>query len=105
MSRMTKFLKQKCSYEKALRNPQGEVQLDAYGEVQYEEEKTLKCRREKTIRDVQTPTGAILRSSTRYFFDDGIVAEASDRVDGRPILEVEEYVNQLGKIEGYKCYV
>lgn len=105
MSRLTKFLKQKCSWEPALRDGTGKVQLDAFGEVQYGPAKILKCRREKTIQDVQTNTGAILRSSTRYFTDESAEINADDRLDGKVVLTVNEYTNQLGKTEGYESYV
>lgn len=105
MSRMSKFLKQECSFERAKRNADGSVQLDKFGDVMYESPVTLKCRRERIVKDVQTATGAILRSSTRYFTDEIQPIEADDRFDGKTILQVEEYVNQLGRIEGYESYV
>lgn len=105
MSRMTKFLKQTCTFEKALRDENGTVQLDKFGEVVYGEPVELKCRRERIIKDVQTNTGAILRSSTRYFTDEVQAIDADDRIDGKTVLETEEYINQLGKVEGYESYV
>lgn len=105
MSRMTKFLKQQCVFEQAQRDSNGKVLLDRYGEILYEPPVTIKCRREKIIKDVQTNTGAILRSSTRYFTDETRVVDAGDRFDGKVVLEVEEYTNQLGLTEGYESYV
>lgn len=105
MSRMTKFLKQTCSFEKALRNSDGTTKLDKFGEVMYAAPKSIKCRRERIIKDVQTNTGAILSSSTRYFVDEVQVIEPDDRFDGKAVLEVEEYVNAQGATEGYECYV
>lgn len=105
MSRITKFLKQTCSYEAALRDDLGKVQLDAFGEVLYAPARVLRCRREKTVQDVQTNTGAVLRSSTRYFTDESVEINADDRLDGKTVLTVEEYTNQLGKTEGYESYV
>lgn len=105
MSRMSKFLKQTCVLEKALRDPNGSTKLDKFGEIMYDSPQTIKCRRERIIKDVQTNTGAILRSSTRYFTDDSVVVEADDRLDGRAIVEVEEYINAKGEPEGYESYV
>ena len=76
---MTKFLNQKCSYEQAKRNKFGEAQLDDYGEVQYNSRRSVKCRREQTVQDMQTGNGAILRSSTRYFIDSSVQLKADDR--------------------------
>lgn len=105
MSRMTKFLKQTCVFERMKRNDEGTAVLDKFGEPQYEAPKKLKCRREKLVKDIQTNTGAILRSTTRYFLDESQPIETEDRLDGKTILSVEEYINQLGATEGYECYV
>ena len=54
---------------------------------------------------MQTSNGAVLRSSTRYYTDESRAIEADDRFDGKAVLEVEEYTNQLGNTEGYESYV
>jgi len=102
---MTKFLKQTCVFEKALRNEDGTTKLDKFGEVMYAVPKKLKCRREKIIKDVQTNTGAILSSSTRYFTDETQPIDPDDRFDGKVVLEVSEYINSQGLPEGYESYV
>lgn len=105
MSRMTKYLKQTCMYEQCKRNINGGVLLDKYGEPQYEVPVQIKCRRESIVQDVQTNTGAILKSSTRYFVDDKYSIQSNDKFDGKCILKVAEYTNQFGKAEGFECYV
>lgn len=105
MSRMTKFLKQTCVFESAKRTLNGDVKLSTYGDIEYDKPKTVKCRREKYVKDVMTGTGAILKASSRYFLDESIPINADDRLDGHVVLSVEEYTNQLGKCEGYECYV
>ena len=105
MSRITKYLRQKCSYEKLKRDKSGKSLLDKFGEPQYEAAEIIKCRREETIQDVQTSTGAILKSSTRYLTDEKHPVAANDRLDGKIVLKVQEYVNQFGAIEGYESYV
>ena len=105
MSRMTKYLKQKCTYEKLKRDKDGKVLLDKYGDPLYEAPVAIKCRRETTIQDVQTSTGAILKSSTRYFTDDKQSINAGDKLDGNAVLKVQEYVNQFGVAEGFESYV
>lgn len=105
MSRITKFLKQKCTYEKLQRGEDGKVLLDMYGEPLYEAPVVIKCRRETTIQDVQTNTGAILKSTTRYFTDEKHSIKANDKLDGKTVLKVQEYINQFGKPEGFESYV
>lgn len=105
MSRVTKYLRQKCTYEQLKRRENGEVLLDKFGEPQYEAPVVIKCRRETTIQDVQTNTGAILKSSTRYFTDDKHTIQADDKLDGAAVLKTQEYINQFGETEGFESYV
>lgn len=105
MSRMTKYLKQQCVLEPVDRDLEGQPRLDKYGEPEYDPAIVIKCRREGYVRDVQTNTGAVLRSNTRYFFDASVPIYIGDKLDGKPALAVEEYTNHLGKVEGYECYV
>ena len=105
MSRMTKYLRQSCMYEKCKLKADGTVSLDKFGEPQYEAPVQIKCRREVSIQDVQTNTGAILKSNTRYFIDGKHTMHADDKLDGKCVLKVTEYTNQLGKTEGFECYV
>lgn len=105
MSRMTKYLKQKCSYQKLKLDANGKVLLDKYGEPQYEAPVIIPCRCEKVIQEVQTNTGAILKSSTRFFTDDKHSIQANDKLDNKTVLKVQEYVNQFGVVEGFESYV
>lgn len=105
MSRITKYLRQLCSYEPALRDSKGNVLHDKFGEPLYSDPTIIKCRREETIQDVQTSTGAILKSSTRYLLDGMHKIQADDLLDGKPVLKVQEYINQFGAAEGYEAYV
>lgn len=105
MSRLTKYLKQKCFYERLKRDENGKVLLDKFGDPLYENAVVIKCRRETTIQDVQTNTGATLKSTTRYFTDDKNPIQADDKLDGKTVLKTQEYINQLGKAEGFESYV
>ena len=104
MSNMTKFLKQTCEFEPAQRS--GDlVVLNEYGDIQYYASETLKCRREKQVRDILTANGSILKASSRYFFDESVTIQADDRIDGHVVLSCEEYVDQFGQCVGYEVYV
>lgn len=104
MSKMTKFLKQRCQFEEAQRI-NGATVLNEYGDIQYTSPKTLMCRREKYVRDIQTYNGAILKANTRYFLDESVEIQADDRLDGHVILSCEEYIDQFGECVGYEAYV
>ena len=104
MSRISKYLKQTCTYEKLVRDEQGNAILDKFGEPRYEAPITIKCRREINVQDVLSNTGAVLKSSTRYFTDEKQTIQANDRIDGNSILKVQQYINQFGKSEGFESY-
>lgn len=104
MSRMTKFLKQRCKLEK-LTIENGQPKLNDFGEFQYNAPIELRCRHESSHKDVQTANGSIVRSTSRYFFDESQAIAADDRIDGKVVISVTEYVNGLGNIEGYEVYV
>lgn len=85
-----------------MRDASGEIALNKYGEAQYEAPTTLKCRRERTTKDVLTANGSVVRSASIYYTDESTVIRPDDRIDGRVVLSVEEYTNELGKTEGFE---
>lgn len=105
MSRMTKFLQQKCMVEAYVVNDKGNAETNRFGEFIYQEPVECKCRHEVCFKDVQTVNGSVVRSASRYFLDEKVELKADYRIDGRVILTVETYINQLGKVEGYEVYV
>lgn len=102
MSRMTKFLKQTCTFQPAVRDASGELVLNKFGEATYGAVKTLKCRRERTTKDVLTANGSVLRSASIYYTDESQLIQPDDKLDGRVVLSVEEYTNEHGLTEGYQ---
>lgn len=105
MSRMTKFLRQKCSVQPYRVDGAGKPALNDFGELQYESAKTCKCRHEVSFKDVQTANGQLVRSTSRYFLDESVEIKADYRIDGREVLSVSTYINGLGQCEGYEVYV
>lgn len=104
MSTMTKFLKQTCQFNPAVRDESGAV-LSDYGDITYGAAQILKCRREKYARDMETQNGAILKLSSRYFVDEQVEVQVDDMLDGHVILSCEEYIDQFGHCIGYEAYV
>lgn len=104
MSRMTKFLRQKCILERAVLGSNGEVEINRYGESLYSAPETINCRCEQVVADVLTANGSIMKSSTRYFIDEKVPVKAGDMIDGRKVLLVSDFVNSYGKTEGYECH-
>lgn len=104
MSRMTKFLKQKCLLEKYIEENE-QPKLNMFGELEYQAPITLKCRHEMSHRDVQTTNGSIVRSTSVYYLDESVKIKADYRIDGHVVVSAISYVNSLGAIEGYEVYV
>lgn len=104
MSRMTKFLRQKCQLEKLIEE-KGQPKLNDFGEFQYEPPVVLNCRHETSHKDVQTANGSIVRSTSVYYVDESHPIKADYRIDGKVVISVMGYVNALGNIEGYEVYV
>lgn len=105
MSRMTKFLRQRCSVQPYKVNDQGEPQFNDFGELQYLPAKSCKCRHEVAFQDIQTSSGQLVKSTSRYFLDESFEIKADYKIDGRAVLSVSTYVNGLGLCEGYEVYV
>ena len=105
MSRMTKFLRQKCGVQPYRVDDAGNPVLNDFGELQYESAKACKCRHEVAFLDIQTANGQLVRSTSRYFLDDGMEIKADYKIDGRAVLSVSTYINGLGQCEGYEVYV
>lgn len=105
MSRMTKFLRQQCRVEPYKVNAKGEPVYNDFGELQYQPAKSCRCRHEVSFRDVQTSSGQLVKSTSRYFLDERLEIKADYKIDGRAVLSVSTYVDGLGQCEGYEVYV
>lgn len=105
MSRMTKYLKQTCEVTPFEKQKNGKPKLNKFGEVQYLPPTTCKCRHEIIIKDIQTQNGQLITSTSRYFLDESQELLAGYLLDGEPIINIETYVNEVGRVEGYEAYV
>lgn len=100
---MTRFLKQTCTFASAQRKADGSVLLDKFGVAQYNAATTIKCRREQKVQYVETSTGAMVIGTITYYVDNTNSPRVGDKLDGVPILAVEDFVNGKGGNEGYRC--
>lgn len=100
MSRMSKYLRQTCSLERVETDVHGDPVLNVYGEPTYLTAETISCRKERYVRDVETATGAVVKSSTQYYTDEEV--GINDKLDSRVVLSVEEYTGEDGNTEGFR---
>lgn len=105
MSRMTKFLKQKCQVEPYKLGEDSEPETNRFGELIYEDPVTCKCRHEVCFQDILTTNGSTIRSEARYFLDETMEIKADYRIDGHVVLTVEAYIGPAGETVGYEVYV
>lgn len=105
MSRVTKFLHQQCTFERAKRTADGEIQVDMYGVPQYDKPATLKCRKEFVTKQVLTGTGVALGSESLYTLDTTAQVRVNDLLDGETIKSITSLTNLYGVCEGYECHV
>ena len=105
MSRMTKFLRQSCKVAPYVVDEQGHPKYNDFGELLYEPARDCKCRHEVSFQDIQTSSGQLVKSTSRYFLDESLEIKADYKIDDRAVLSVSSYVNGLGLCEGYEAYV
>lgn len=101
MSRMTKYLKQTCVVQNMVLDDQGEPVVDLYGEPTYSSPKNYLCRRERSFKDVLTVSGVMKKSSITYYLDEMCNIQIGDLIDGRAVVDFQEYTNEHGNTEGY----
>jgi hypothetical protein len=97
---VSKYLNQSCQLTVRNTDPK---KYDRYGKPLVEEVKTIRCRIEDTVVDVQTSAGVIKKSQTIYFLDQK--PADVDLIDGKPILRITAWVDFMGKPQGYKVIV
>lgn len=98
---LARFLNQTCTIEKY--DPETDV---TYGDARFLPPVTVPCRKESFFRMVQNEDQQIVKSSSRYFIGPDTPVEAwQDKVDGRLVLDVQDYVWLDGSKVGYEVVV
>ena len=105
MSRLTKYLKQQCTLELVKRDTSGNVLMNRYGEPDYNTSVKVRCRKERISKDILTTNGSVSKSVSRYYLDNDVEVRVGDKLDGRVVTKVSDFVNEFGVSEGYECYV
>lgn len=105
ISPIEKYLHQKCKLSVAKRDKGGNILLDKFGAPTYSVAKVVKCRKAKGTRSVATSTGFILQNTTVYITAIDASISVDDLIDDNVVVAVEEYVDALGRVIGYKSYV
>lgn len=105
MSRLTRYLKQTAVLESVVLNEDGEPVMDAYGKYQYQEPQVVKCRKEITEDIASSDGGHYVRYSYTYYVDETIPVHNDDKLDGKLVVGVGEYVDGAGQLIGYEVHV
>jgi hypothetical protein len=96
---MTQYLNQYAIYEQHIPGT-----VDMYGKAAYRPSKTIKCRRELADKEITDRTGKTALSTVTYYLDTSIGPAIGDKLDGRLVLAVEEYVIGVGVLIGWECH-
>lgn len=106
MSAVTKYLNQKTTLQLGRRAPDGSIMLDEYGEPLYEDRvRSIRCRKEISTEDVLTSTGAVQKSTTTFYVDNTVSVALGDKMEGKVILMIEDFIDFTGHSIGYKIQV
>lgn len=87
------------------RSANNEPIIDLYGNIQYEDPVIVKCRKRRNFQEILTAGGTAIRSAITYTLDNTYNIEVGDLLDGKPIIDFYEYVNENGIREGFKAVV
>lgn len=96
---MTPYLNQTALYQTL-----ASTEVDQYGNAKYNPAVVVRCRRELTETEIKDKAGKVQLSTYTYFFDTSITPAIGEKVDGRLILAVEEYVVGIGTSLGWEVY-
>ena len=105
MGKMTKYLKQTAYIENVVLGEDGKPQLDAYGRPTFSPQVMIKCRKEPYRVRASTGYGQFVNFTTTYYFDESVTIRNGDKVDGHEVQSIEEYVDGLGNLVGYRVDV
>ena len=105
MGKMTKYLKQTASIECVLLNTDGTKKLDVYGQPMYATPVTVNCRKETYNARSSTGYGQFVNCKTTYYFDESVEITSGATVDGHEVQNIEEYVDGIGTLIGYRVDV
>ena len=105
MGKMTKYLRQVATIENVILDDNGKPVLDVYGQPQFGLPVQSKCRKEAYKARANTSYGQFVNFTTTYYFDETVTIRNGDKVDGQEVQSIEEYVDGVGTLIGYRVDV
>ena len=105
MGKMTKYLRQLSEVQIPVLNNNGEPVLDDYGQPKFSSPVRVKCRKETYNARSSTGYGQFVDYKTTYYFDESVEITSGATVDGHEVQNIEEYVDGIGTLIGYRVDV
>lgn len=105
MGKMTKYLRQTAMIENVVLDENGKPELDVYGQPKFSTPVQSKCRKESYKARASTSYGQFVNFTTTYYFDESVKIHGGDKVDGQEVQSIEEYVDGMGTLVGYRVDV
>jgi hypothetical protein len=94
------LLNQKAIFQPAQRDENGNVVMNNRGEIQYEHETDIPCRRESCMKEVLLPDKQIVRITDTFYTE--VEVKDGDILEGKRAQYVESWVDGDGQTIGYK---
>lgn len=85
-----------------LRYPIG---YNAYGELEYSDPETVRCRKEPASGLMRNSLGAEINAETYYHFPADTPITTSDELDGASVRYAETLISTRGAVRGYEAAV
>jgi len=76
---------------------------DRYGAIGYLLPEKIKCRCEVSTKEIVTPSGRMVRVERTYYLARKV--RTGDKLDGKEVQYVEDWVSLSGKPAGWKAMV
>lgn len=80
------------------------VGIDEYGKPSFIE-KTIKCRIEEQIKQILSPQGEEIISTSRVFISKNETINVGDLINNKQVISINTIKNHRGKIEGMGVYL
>ena len=97
------YLNETALYSRAIRDADGHILPNSYGETHYEEPQLIRCRRQPRARELLQADRRIVQTSYEYYSTTPM--QVGDLLDGRRIEEVTKWVSLGGAVLCLKAVV
>lgn len=100
---LSMYLNEKTIYTPALRDKEGNQITDHHGQTLYGNPQQINCRTEPKAREIITADRQSIVTSTMYYLV--VPVSVGDMLDGKRVLDVNDWTGLGGSSIGYEAVV